>query len=149
MEKLPFKTIDQHQDDIIDAFASLCGEREVMLDYLIDLGSALAPMELLYKTDNHLVQGCMSKVWLMEVEKEGLLFFQADSNTAITKGLISLLLKAVSGQSILAIAAAKFYFVEAIGISELIGWQRASGFSHMIKEIKLKALSRLAQSRHA
>lgn len=145
MVQIQFKTIDQHQGEIIDAFATFDGSREVMLDYLIDLGATLAPMDPLYKTDAYLVQGCMSTVWLVDVEMKGVLFWQADSNTAITKGLISLLVKVFSGQSIQNIIAAKLFFLEAIGMSELIGFQRASGFAHMMKEMKLRALSRLTQ----
>lgn len=143
MVKIQHKTINQHQDEIIDAFATLSDDRESMLDYLIDLGETLVPMDLLHKTDNYLVEGCMSKVWLVDIEMNGLLFFQADSNTAITKGLISLLIKVLSGQSIQTIAEAQLYFIETIGLNTLVGFQRASGLANMVKEIKLRALSRL------
>ncbi|WP_339044502.1 SufE family protein [Cardinium endosymbiont of Tipula unca] len=128
---------------MIDAFATLSDDREAMLDYLIDLGETLAPMDLLHKTDDYLVQGCMSKVWFVDMERNGLLFFQADSNTAITKGLISLLIKVLSGQSMQAIAAAQLYFIETIGLNTLVGFQRASGLANMVKEIKIRALSKL------
>ncbi|WP_204082269.1 SufE family protein [Candidatus Cardinium hertigii] len=140
------KAIDQQQDAIIAAFATLGNDRLAMLDYLIDIGTALPTMASCYKTENHLVQGCMSKVWLVDRESEGLLFFQADSNTAITKGLIALLLQVLSGQPGQAIAAAELYFMEAIGMHALIGFQRSSGLAHMIKTIKLKAVARLAQT---
>lgn len=143
MVKIQHKTINQHQDEIIDAFATLSDDREAMLDYLIDLGETLVPMDLLHKTDHYLVEGCMSKVWLVDIAMSGLLFFQADSNTAITKGLISLLIKVLSGQSIQTIAEAQLYFIETIGLNTLVGFQRASGLANMVKEIKLRALSRL------
>ena len=143
MVKIKSKTINQHQDEIIDAFATLSDDREAMLDYLVDLGSTLAPMDPLYRTDAYLIPGCMSKVWLVDLEIKGRLFFQADSNTVITKGLISLLVKVFAGQSIEDIAAAKLYFMETIGINELVGLQRSSGFAHMVKEIKMRTLARL------
>lgn len=136
------KTIKQHQDEIIDAFTTLGSERVAMLDYLIDLGNTLAPMDPLYKTDRYLVKGCMSKVWIADILIEERLFFQADSNTAITKGLISLLLKICSGQPLPDIIAADLYFIEAIGLNGLIGFQRSSGLAHMIKTLKLSALSK-------
>ena len=137
------QTIDQQQDKIIDAFSTLGDDRIVMLDYLMDIGNALPCMDPLYKTDAHLVQGCMSKVWFKDIEIDGKLFFQADSNAAITKGLISLLVQVLTGQSIKNIAEAKLYFIEAIHMNALIGFQRANGLAHMIRDIKLKALSRL------
>ncbi|WP_342265181.1 SufE family protein [Cardinium endosymbiont of Philonthus spinipes] len=145
MVKIAFKTIDQHQDEIIDAFTSLSGDRVAMLDYLIDLGNALAPMDPLYRSDPYLVQGCMSKVWVADQLIQERLFFQADSNTAITKGLISLLLKVFSGQSVQAVVAAELYFIEAMGMRSLIGFQRASGLAHMIKTMKLRGLAKLSE----
>ncbi|AXI24533.1 Fe-S metabolism associated domain [Cardinium endosymbiont of Sogatella furcifera] len=144
MVEIACKTVDQHQDEIIDAFATLTGDRVAMLDYLIDLGYTLAPMDPVYKIDDYLVQGCLSKVWVVDQLVRDQLFFQADSNTAITKGLISLLLKVLSGQSVQAIVAAELYFIEAIGIRSLIGFQRASGLAHMIKTLKLRSLSKFS-----
>ncbi|MGI2299571.1 SufE family protein [Candidatus Cardinium hertigii] len=141
MVKIVGKTIRQHQDQIIDAFSTFSGDRVAMLDYLIDLGDTLAPMDPLYKTDHYLVQGCMSKVWVADTLIAERLFFQADSNTAITKGLISLLLKVLSGQFLQDIIEADLYFIEAIGINALIGFQRASGLAHMIKTVKIRALA--------
>lgn len=143
MPKIQSKTIEHHQDEIIAAFATLADDREAMLDYLIDLGHTLAPMDPAYKTDAYLIPGCMSHVWLADIKAHGMLVFQADSNTAITKGLVSLLVKVLSGQPIHTIATAKLYFIDTIGIQNLVGFQRANGFLHMMKEIKLRALSRL------
>ncbi|HLP34897.1 MAG TPA: SufE family protein [Amoebophilaceae bacterium] len=143
MPKIQTKTIEHQQDEIIDAFATLSDDREAMLEYLIDLGHMLAPMDPAYKTDAYLVPGCMSQVWLADREADGILVFQADSNTAITKGLVSLLVKVLSGQPIQTIATAKLYFVETVGIQDLVGFQRANGFLHMMKEIKIRALARL------
>ncbi|MCT4697212.1 MAG: SufE family protein [Candidatus Cardinium sp.] len=144
MVQIACKTVDQHQDEIIDAFATLMGDRVAMLDYLIDLGDTLVPMDPVYKTDDYLVQGCLSKVWVVDQLVRDQLFFQADSNTAITKGLISLLLKVLSGQSVQAIVAAELYFIEAIGIRSLVGFQRASGLVHMIKTLKIRSLSKFS-----
>ncbi|MGI2298856.1 SufE family protein [Candidatus Cardinium hertigii] len=141
MVKRACKTIRQHQDEIIDAFTTFSGDRVAMLDYLIDLGDTLAPMDALYKTDRYLVQGCMSKVWVADTLITKRLFFQADSNTAITKGLISLLLKVLSGQSVQDIIEADLYFIATIGLNTLIGFQRSSGLAHMIKTLKIRALA--------
>ena len=146
MVQIVYKTIEQHQDEIIDAFTTLSEDRVAMLDYLIDLGHTLVPMDPCYKTDHYLVQGCMSKVWVADTLIEERLFFQADSNTAITKGLISLLLKVLSGQSVAAIVAADLYFIETLGIRSLIGFQRASGLAHMIKTLKLRGVAKLSSS---
>lgn len=143
MAEQVFKTVDQHQNEIIDAFMTLHGDRVAMLDYLMDLADTLPPMHRAYYADAYLVQGCMSKVWVADRFIEGKLFFQADSNTAITKGLISLLLKICSGQSPQAIVEARLHFIEAIGLSALIGFQRAGGLAHMIKTLKIRSLSRI------
>ena len=134
------KTIDQHQNEIIDNFKQLSGNREMMLEYLIEFGQTLPPLAPAYKIDDYLIKGCISKVWLVETFKDGRLFFQADSNTAITKGLIALLIKILSGQTIQAINQANLYFIDTIGMHELLSFQRSSGLAYMIKTIKQKAL---------
>ncbi|MBX9890379.1 MAG: SufE family protein [Amoebophilaceae bacterium] len=140
-----YKTMHQQQDEIIDAFATLAGDRAAMLDYLIDLGMQLAPMDPIYKTDGYLVSGCMSKVWLADTIVDKRLFLQADSNTVITKGLMSLLVKVYSGQPLQEVVATDLYFIQAIGIDDLVGLQRSNGLAHMIKAIKLSSLGNYDQ----
>jgi cysteine desulfuration protein SufE len=86
----------------------------------------------------------MSKVWLHYTSKEGRLFFEGDSNTVITKGLISLLFRVLSGQEIEDIIHTSLYFVGKIGMTQLIGFQRSSGFANMVREMKLIAIAQKA-----
>ncbi len=129
------------QEEIIAEFQMLEGDRESMLSYIMDLGEQLLPLDEVQKNEHNMVKGCLSKVWLTFARKEDCLFFKADSNTAITKGLISLLLRVFSGQRIDNIVHAHLYFVEKIGMGQLIGSQRMGGLANMIKNIKMAALA--------
>lgn len=141
-EALP--SISAIQDDIISEFQSLGDNREEMVTYIMELGAKLPPMEASAKTDHNIVKGCLSKVWLTYQRKDDRLFFQADSNTAITKGLMSLAVRVLSGQKIDDIVHANLYFVQRIGLTQLIGSQRSGGFASMIKAIKLIAIGQQA-----
>ena len=134
-------SISALQEEIITEFKTLEGDQESILGYIMDLGDQLAPMDELYKNENHTIRGCLAKVWLTYTKQYDRLFFEADSNTAITKGLISLLLRVLSGQKIDDIINANLYFVEKIGMIQLIGSQRAGGFASIVKEIKLIAIA--------
>lgn len=129
------------QEQIIKEFEFLENDREAMLYYLIELGDKLAPLADIYKTEHNRIKGCMSSVWLSCKQEGNRLFFEADSNTAITKGLISLLIRVLSGQTIEIILGTELYFIERIGMGQLIGSQRFSGLTSMIKEIKALANS--------
>jgi len=135
------KSAQEIQDEIVNAFQALAGDREAMLNYIIELGEKLPPLADRYKTEHNLIKGCMSTVWLAHDQAEDRLFFAADSNTAITKGLISLLLRVLSGQRIEDIPHTNLYFADQIGMSQLIGSQRSSGFASMIKQIRMIALA--------
>ena len=137
-------SIDTIQDEIIAEFQTLEGDREALLTYLMELGERLTPMEDDAKTEHNTVKGCLSKVWLAYHQKNDRLFFQADSNTAITKGLMGLLLRVLSGQKIEDIVNANLYFVQRIGLIQLIGSQRSGGFASMVKTIKLIAIGQQA-----
>lgn len=141
-EALP--TISSIQDDIIAEFQSLGDNREEMVTYIMDLGAKLPSMEAATKTEHNTVKGCLSKVWLTYQRKDDQLFFQADSNTAITKGLIGLAIRILSGQKIDDIINANLYFVQEIGLTQLIGSQRSGGFASMVKAIKLIAIGQQA-----
>lgn len=138
-------SIDTIQKSIIEEFQTLEGDRERMLTYVMDLGEQLVPMNPLYKNEHNTIKGCMSKVWLSYTRQEDRLFFEGDSNTAITKGLISLLLRVLSGQKQEDIIHANLYFASNIGMAQLIGSQRSSGFANMIKTMKLAALTQKIQ----
>ncbi len=145
MNEKQLPSIAEIQDNIIVEFQALQHDREAMLTYLMELGNRLPPMEAHYKTEHNAVKGCIAKVWLIYKKEGDRLFFEADSNTAITKGLISLLLRVLSGQKIEHIINANLYFVKEIGIMNLIGAQRSGGFASMVKALKLMAI---AQQEH-
>jgi len=134
-------TINSIQDSISDEFSLLDGDMELSNFYLIELGEKLPPLPEQYRTDDNLVKGCQSKVWLFPELVDGKVNFHADSNTAITKGLVSLLIRVLSGQTPDDIVNADLYFIDRIGLNRFIGTQRSNGFASMIKQIKLYALA--------
>jgi len=134
-------SINNQQDDIIAHFSMLDGDLEMMINYLIELGEKLPEIPENLRTDDNIVKGCQSKVWLVADEQNGALYFQADSNTAITKGLVSLLVSILSGQPIDEIMNADLYFIHKIGMNRFIGTQRSNGFMAMIKQIKMFAIA--------
>jgi cysteine desulfuration protein SufE len=134
-------TINTKQDEIIEKFSMLGGDMEMMIGYLMELGEKLPEMPESLKTEDNIVKGCQSKVWLTADENEGKLHFQADSNTAITKGLVSLLVSILNNGRIDDILNADLYFVNKIGMNRFIGTQRSNGFLSMIKQIKMYALA--------
>ena len=135
------QSINQIQDDIIEKFSMLDGDMEMMIGYLMELGEKLPEMPEALKTEDNIVKGCQSKVWLVADEEDGNLYFQADSNTAITKGLVSLLVSILGGQKIENIMDADLYFIHKIGMNRFIGTQRSNGFLAMIKQIKMFAIA--------
>jgi FeS assembly SUF system protein len=132
------------QQEIIQEFQFLGGDREFMLQYLIELGETLPTFPETEKTEQNRIQGCMSTVWLSCKPEGGKLYLQADSNTAITKGLISLLVRVLSGQYTATILRTELYFLEQIGMNQLIGSQRSSGLANMIQQIRKLATAQLA-----
>ncbi|WP_224994584.1 SufE family protein [Cesiribacter sp. SM1] len=136
MEKAPINTI---QDEIIEEFELFEDDRNGKLEYLIDLGEKLPALEEEHKVDNNLIKGCQSKVWLVSERTADRLKYKADSNTAITKGLIALLIRVLSEQKIGDIARADLYFIRDIGMNTFIGSQRSNGFANMINQMKLEA----------
>ena len=135
------ESINHIQDDIIEKFSMLDGDMEMMIGYLMELGEKLPELPEEARTEDNIVKGCQSKVWLVADEKEGKLYFQADSNTAITKGLVSLLVTILGGQKIDDIMNADLYFINKIGMNRFIGTQRSNGFMAMIKQIKMFAIA--------
>ncbi len=133
--------IDQLQDQIIDEFAVLAGDRESTIFYIMDLGQKLPEFDDADRKDENLIKGCLSKVWLTAEIHEGKMEFKADSNTDITKGLISLLIRIFNGQPADEVVNADLHFIQQIGMSQMIGSQRSNGFASMIKQMKLFALT--------
>ena len=133
-------SIQTIQDQIVEDFELLADDREATLFYLMELGDKMPPLPEEYKKDENLIKGCQSKVWLHSDYKDNKVWFEADSNTDITRGLISLLVRILSGQSPDNIINADLDFIEKIGMGQIIGSQRSNGFASMIKQIKMYAL---------
>jgi len=132
--------INQIQDEIIEEFSLLDGDQEMTNFYIMELGQKLQPMPDALKTEENLIKGCQSKVWVVPEADGDSLQFQADSNSAITKGLVSLLVRIFNQQKAENILNADLYFIDKIGMNRFIGTQRSNGFAAMIKQIKLFAL---------
>ncbi len=129
------------QDEIISEFSLLDGDMEMTVFYIMELGQKLADMPESEKTEENIVKGCQSKVWLTASLKDEKIVFRADSNTAITKGLVSLLIRILSNQKPDDILNTDLYFMNKIGMERFIGTQRSNGFAAMIKQMKLYALA--------
>ncbi|MEL6560617.1 MAG: SufE family protein [Bacteroidota bacterium] len=129
------------QEEIIDEFSILDGDFEMTINYLMELGDQMPEMPETLKTEENIVKGCQSKVWLSANLENDKVKFTGDSNTAITKGLVSLLIRVYSNQSTEAIAKEEITFPEKIGMNRFIGTQRSNGFAAMIKQIKLYAVA--------
>jgi cysteine desulfuration protein SufE len=133
--------INKTQDEIINEFSLLDGDMEMTVFYIMELGQKLPAMIEIDKTEVNIVKGCQSKVWLTaKLENDGVIF-EADSNTAITKGLVSLLVRIFNNQKPEDILNADLYFMSKIGMERFIGTQRSNGFAAMIKQMKLYALA--------
>lgn len=138
--------INDIQDEIIEEFSILEGDLEMATMYIMDLGQKLPKLEEKYRTDDNLVKGCQSKVWLTTESSNGSVVYKADSNAAITKGLISLLIRILSGQNAEDIVNADLYFIDKIGMNRFIGTQRSNGFAAMIKQMKTYALGYMSKT---
>ena len=134
-------TINQVQDEIIKEFSLLDGDMEMTVFYIMELGQKLPDMSESDKTEENIVKGCQSKVWLTAKLDSDKIYFTADSNTAITKGLVSLLIRIFNGQTPENILNASLYFMNKIGMERFIGTQRSNGFAAMIKQMKMYALA--------
>ena len=137
--------ISAKQDEIIEEFALLDGDFEMTINYLMELGEQMPVMSEALKTEENIVKGCQSKVWLHAKANGNAIDFDGDSNTAITKGLVSLLLRVYSGQRAEAITKEDIYFPDKIGMNRFIGTQRSNGFAAMIKQMKMYALALTAK----
>ena len=135
------KSIHIEQEEIISDFSLLDGDREMTVFYIMELGQKLPEMPEAEKTEDNIVKGCQTKVWLSARLENEKVLFNADSNTAITKGLVSLLLRIFNGQSPDEILKADLYFMNKIGMERFIGTQRSNGFAAMIRQMKLYALA--------
>lgn len=133
-------TIDELQNEVIEQFADFDDWMD-RYQLLIDLGNDLEPLDERYKTEQNLIDGCQSRVWLQCEEREGKLWFSADSDALIVKGIIALLIHVLSGQSAKDILDTKLYFIEQIGLREHLSPTRSNGLLAMVKQIKAYALA--------
>ena len=133
-------TINEQQDEVIEEFE---GFTDWMDKYqmLIDLGNDLEPLDAKYKTEQNLIDGCQSRVWLQCDDVDGKLVFTADSDALIVKGIIALLVRVLSGQTPKDILDADLYFIDRIGLREHLSPTRSNGLLAMIKQIKAYALA--------
>lgn len=134
-------SIKEVQEEIIEEFGILGDDKESTIYYIMELGSRLPAFPESEKVEENIIKGCQSKVWLTAREEDGKVVFNADSNTDITKGLISLLIRVLSGRGFREIVHADLYFIEKIGMGNIIGSQRSNGLASMIKQMKLYALA--------
>ena len=133
------KTIEENIAEIESDF-SMFDEWVDKYAYLIDLGKSLPLIDVKYKDEDHLIRGCQSQVWLAaHLNDQGRIDFTADSDAIITKGIISLLVRVLSGQTPQDIAQADLSFIDRIGLSSHLSPTRANGLSEMIRQMKLYA----------
>jgi len=133
-------TIESIQEEIIDEF-SMFDDWMQRYEYMIDLGKSVPLISNSNKTEENLIKGCQSKVWLHAALEDGKIVFTADSDAIITKGIIAILLRVFSNQKPENILAANTNFVDEIGLKEHLSLTRANGLVSMIKQLKLYALA--------
>tara|TARA_B110000902_G_scaffold260433_1_gene333354 strand:- start:216 stop:638 length:423 start_codon:yes stop_codon:yes gene_type:complete len=134
------ETIKEIQTEIIEEF-EMFDDWMQKYEYLIDLGKELAPIEKQYKTEDNLIKGCQSRVWLHAQQQDGKINYTADSDAIMTKGIIAILIRVLSGQKAEEIVSADLSFIDTIGLKEQLSATRANGLVSMIKKIKLYALA--------
>jgi len=133
-------TIKEIQNEIIDEF-SMFDDWVQRYEYIIELGKSLPLIEEKYKTDENLIKGCQSKVWLHGEENSDKIVFTADSDAILTKGIIAILIRTFSNQKAADIIDADTDFIDEIGLKEHLSATRANGLVSMIKNIKMYALA--------
>ena len=140
-------SINEIQDEIIDEFTFFDDWMD-KYEYLISLGKDLPLIDDQYKDEQHLIKGCQSRVWLHAGSDNGKVDFTADSDAIITKGIIALLIRVLSGQPSGDVAHADLYFVDKIGLHEHLSPTRSNGLRSMVKQMKLYGLAMAAQNEH-
>lgn len=133
-------SIQDIQNDIIDEF-SMFDDWEERYQYMIDLGKTLPLIDEQYKTDDYIIKGCQSKVWVHAQLEDEKVVFTADSDAIITKGIIAILIRVFSNQSPADIIAANTDFIDDIGLKEHLSPTRANGLVSMIKQLKMYAIA--------
>jgi len=134
------KTIEEIEQEIIEEF-SLFDSWDDKYEYIIDLGKKLPTLEERFKKDENKVKGCQSTVWLVADDKEGRIYYKADSDAVIVKGLISMLIRVLSGQRPDDIVNARLDFIREIGMMSHLAQTRSNGLLAMVKQMKNYALA--------
>lgn len=134
------KTINELQDEVIEEFSDFDDWMD-KYQLLIDLGNEQEPLDEKYKTDQNLIDGCQSRVWLQADMEDGNVVFQAESDALIVKGIIALLIKVVSGHTPDEILNSDLYFIEKIGLKEHLSPTRSNGLLAMVKQMRMYALT--------
>ena len=132
--------IEEIQAEIAEDFA-MFDDWMQKYEYLIDLGKELDPIDKKHKTEDNLIKGCQSRVWLHAEYIDGRIIYTADSDAIMTKGIVAILINVLSGQTPSEISTAKLDFINEIGLKEQLSPTRANGLVSMIKQMKLYALS--------
>lgn len=134
-------SINDMQDEVIAEFSDFDDWMD-RYQLLIDLGNEQAPLDEQYKTDQNLIEGCQSRVWLQaDLQEDGTILFQAESDALIVKGIIALLIKVVSGHTPDEILDSELYFIDAIGLKEHLSPTRSNGLLSMVKQMRMYALA--------
>lgn len=134
------KTINELQDEVIEEFSDFDDWMD-KYQLLIDLGNEQEPLDEKYKTEQNLIDGCQSRVWLRADMEDGNVVFQAESDALIVKGIIALLIKVVSGHTPDEILNSDLYFIEKIGLKEHLSPTRSNGLLAMVKQMRMYALA--------
>jgi len=133
-------TISELQEQVVSEF-SLFDDWMDKYNYLIEMGRTIPVIDENYKTDQYVITGCQSKVWLHAETRDGKIFFSADSDAIITKGIVNLLIRVLSGHTPDEILNADMDFIEKIGLREHLSPTRSNGLTSMVKQMKLYALA--------
>ena len=134
------KTINQLQDEIIEEFEGLDDWMD-RYAYIIELGNAMPELDEQYKTPDNLIDGCQSRVWLQADYEDGVISFSADSDALIVKGIVSMVVRVLSGHTPQEILDADLYFIEAIGLRDHLSPTRSNGLLAMVKHARAYALA--------
>ena len=133
-------TINEAQDEVIEEFSDFTDWMD-KYQLLIDLGNGQKPLDDKYKTESNLIDGCQSRVWLQADYEDGKIYFTAESDALIVKGIIALLIRVLSGHTPQEILDADLYFIERIGLKDHLSPTRSNGLLAMVKQIRMYALA--------
>lgn len=133
-------TINEAQDEVIEEFSDFTDWMD-KYQLLIDLGNEQKPLDDKYKTESNLIDGCQSRVWLQADYEDGKIYFTAESDALIVKGIIALLIRVLSGHTPQEILDADLYFIERIGLKDHLSPTRSNGLLAMVKQIRMYALA--------